>query len=399
LRFGISGRFRLDRVLALSPVFDGSLTHITLELHPPEGTPGIIREAWIATTGHSVAINSERAFRIAAAWLQEAAQRPFEPVAEQGPGASRAPFTSADSMILRGRTARHRARILYRNTFRAEQWNVGTVPLRHEDLLRIDRLPGVRWMPAGRGLDYFADPFLARSPAGTLVLMEHFLNGSQRGEIVCTGTGGEDRVTLLGGPSHYSYPQVFEHGAQWWCVPESNDRNEVALYRFDPERRSLERTHALLENFDGVDNTLHFHEGRWWMWSTRKRHKGAGTHLFLHYSEKLEGPWQPHAHNPVKIDLTSARPAGPLFSVGGRLYRPAQDNSATYGGRVVIMEVTDLSPGRYAETVVNRIEPAPGRFGKGFHTICILDDLAAVDGKRYRFTMRPGRLGRLLGFK
>ena len=105
--------------------------------------------------------------------------------------------------------------------------------------------------------------------------------------------------------------------------------------------------------------------------------------LYAHYAGELAGPWAPHALNPLKWDLSSARPAGRVFAVGGRLYRPAQDCSETYGGATVIMEILELTPSRFRETPALRLEPdRHGPYPHGLHHLVVEADRIYLDGKR-----------------
>ena len=63
----------------------------------------------------------------------------------------------------------------------------------------------------------------------------------------------------------------------------------------------------------------------------------------------------PHRLNPLKIDVTSSRPAGPLFERDGMLLRPAQDCSSTYGAAVVLHRIVELTPDRFQEQCLGRI--------------------------------------------
>jgi len=49
-----------------------------------------------------------------------------------------------------------------------------------------------------------------------------------------------------------------------------------------------------------------------------------------------------HPKNPVKNDLTSSRPAVTMFERDGKIYRPTQNCSNSYGGSIVINCVTEL---------------------------------------------------------
>jgi len=69
----------------------------------------------------------------------------------------------------------------------------------------------------------------------------------------------------------------------------------------------------------------------------------------------------------------------------GQLYRPAQDSSETYGGRLVINRVVQLDTHDYREEFVKCIEPLPGGPHKaGIHTISAVGpNFTLVDGKRF----------------
>jgi hypothetical protein len=73
----------------------------------------------------------------------------------------------------------------------------------------------------------------------------------------------------------------------------------------------------------------------------------------------------------------------------GKLCRPAQDCSRTYGGAVTINRVARLTPTEFAEAPVGRISPAAdGRYGDGLHTICPVGRLTVIDGKCFVFDLR-----------
>jgi hypothetical protein len=131
-----------------------------------------------------------------------------------------------------------------------------------------------------------------------------------------------------------------------------------------------------------VDPTMVFFLGYWWLFFTDRKY--SNTHLYLYYASELTGEFKPHRKNPVKIDIRSARPAGTPFIKDGRLYRPAQDCSVTYGGRVALNRVLHISPDDFSEETVNFIEPAnDSRYNQGLHTISGVGNYTLIDGKRY----------------
>jgi hypothetical protein len=137
-----------------------------------------------------------------------------------------------------------------------------------------------------------------------------------------------------------------------------------------------------------LDPTLLEHEGRWWLFGTLEGHY-PDTMLYLWHADRPAGPWRRHATNPVKCDVRSSRPAGALFRHEGRLYRPAQDCSHTYGGAVAINRVERLSTLEFREETVTTIRPSSDSpYPHGTHTLAGWGARTLVDGKRRVFVPR-----------
>jgi hypothetical protein len=194
---------------------------------------------------------------------------------------------------------------------------------------------------------------------------------------------------------HASYPQLLEHDGAIYCIPETLAQRRVQLYRADPFPSRWIPDAVLLDDFAGADATVHFHDGRWWLFAGNHDDQDE-TKLYIFHAMDLRGPWLPHAANPVKCDLRSARPAGPLFTAADELYRPAQDCSVTYGGAVVVNRVEKLTPHEFLERPVKRLRPAPqGPYPDGLHTLSAAGNVTLVDGKRHAWSLAA--LARRLG--
>jgi hypothetical protein len=114
------------------------------------------------------------------------------------------------------------------------------------------------------------------------------------------------------------------------------------------------------------------------------RDRGSNGNLYLAFAPELLGPWSTHPANPVKTDISGARPGGTPFLHKGSLYRPAQDNTHTYGGGLTLHRVLKLTPTAYQEEFVSVLAPKHhGRYADGFHTLAAAGDLTVVDGKRF----------------
>ncbi|HYM39208.1 MAG TPA: glycosyltransferase family 4 protein [Thermoplasmata archaeon] len=291
--------------------------------------------------------------------------------------------------VLKARRAASYARATYGEYFRHRQWGVGLAAEPIHRFLESDFHPEVRWIHASGGDEYLADPF-GRVQFGRLqVVCERYRRDLSRGSLVTfewpEDTDTPDAKVVLPLPGHVSYPFLLESEGHVYCVPETSQAGEVALYRADsfPDRWTKVRT--LLGGFAGVDSTICRFDDRWWIFSMNVNEPDRKLHLW--YADRLEGPWTPHLRNPVLDTPVSARPAGTPFLWKGNLYRPAQDCSRTYGGRVAINRVDELTPSTFRESVVSFVEPDPnGPYPLGLHTLSAAGEVTLIDGFRNVFS-------------
>jgi hypothetical protein len=187
-------------------------------------------------------------------------------------------------------------------------------------------------------------------------------------------------------PVHLSYPFVLEVDGRLYCLPESNQAREIVLYELERFPDRWKKVATLVSDCVMVDATLFRHEESWWIAATDDSKRGDNSALHLWYATDIAGPWQAHPGNPVKVDVRSARPAGTPFVHEGKLYRPAQDCSKTYGGRTVINRVVTLTRTAFEEEFAVAVEPdVSGPYPRGLHTISAVGAITLIDGKRTRF--------------
>jgi len=285
-----------------------------------------------------------------------------------------------------------------------EQWQVGIVraPI-HTFIDRGPKTP-VEWLPDLPRTRFFADPFAIKRGAEIIILLEDFDHLRRKGRISFIrstdgGRGFSSPVPITGSifdqSTHKSYPYLFEHQGEIYCVPATEENNEIALYRALQFPEHWERVCVLMDGIPAVDPTVFHHGGYWWMFYSMARDLEWNVNLYLSSAPELEGPWSAHPANPVKTDISSARPGGTPFVHDGILYRPAQDSTHTYGGGLVIHRVDKLTQTQYKEHVVCRLtHDHRTRYCRGFHTLAAAGDLCVVDGKR--FVALPQVLPRML---
>ncbi|MCB2010606.1 MAG: hypothetical protein KDF64_08405 [Geminicoccaceae bacterium] len=268
-----------------------------------------------------------------------------------------------------------------------EVWSIGIIEGDAATLVQGGTPAPVRWLPE-RPNGYLADPFGVEADGRAWIFAEAYDHADRKGFLVAgeveTLAAGGSATTVLECPHHLSYPQVFRHDGQWWMLPEATASGRVTLYRTDSLPDGWSEHGAILPDFAGADPTL-FHDrdhSRWWLFATSHAEQDE-TSLHLFHASGPEGPWHPHAGNPVKTDIGSARPAGPLFHVDGALIRPAQDCSERYGGAVVFNRVLALTPEVFVEETIARLDPDPdGPYPHGLHSLTPFGDGLLIDGKR-----------------
>lgn len=283
-------------------------------------------------------------------------------------------------------------RRLWRDLFRHELWAIGIAEAPIQRFLREGGRPKIKWLPARARNQYLADPFGIVRDGKRIVFAERFDHRRDKGWIVqimlSDGPGDDPELTSLELETHLSYPFVFSDEGKLFGVPENFESGSISIYEVKVGKPSHWRKSGdLIADFPGIDSTLFFWDDHWWIFAT-DRDTGPDSHLYAWYASTLEGPWSPHAQNPIKIDIRSARPAGTPFIDQGRLIRPAQDCSQTYGGRVALNRIVRLDPEGFDEATVAWVEPDPrGEWPDGLHTLSHLGSMATlVDGKRITFS-------------
>lgn len=236
--------------------------------------------------------------------------------------------------------------------------------------------------PPGR---FYADPCVIEHEGDDHVFFEEWRPDLGRGVISWMRRDGERFAPpeqVLERPYHLSYPFVFRAGGDIFMIPETGRANRIEMYRAVDFPQRWEPAQILVDDIAAADATVLEADGGWWMFATvAEEGSSKCDQLWVFHADAVGGPWKPHVRNPVKIDVRSARPAGSLFRRGGRLIRPTQDCSATYGGALTLCEVTRLTRRDYAEVEVAKLLPGWLPSNLGFHTLSSSRGLEVIDGK------------------
>jgi hypothetical protein len=359
----------------------------------------VLREAYFRTHERSWSANRAQQLARTAHWPAQVCVDIGNAVTHRfasPPRRSAAPVRAAPNrrqrLNCRWRIAVRTVRIAFRSLFRHDQWNIGRLERPIASFLedRVGR--DAKWLSESPRSEFKADPFGVWRDGRLTVLYEHFSYRDDRGFIAALDPEAEKtRATVVIGPQpavHLSYPYLIETDGRLLCIPESSAAAEVGLYELEKFPDRWIKKVDLLRGPKIVDATPFRHEGLWWLAGSEPGDKGATSELHLWYAQALEGPWQAHAGNPVKMDIRSARSGGTPFYHGNALYRPAQDCSRTYGGRLTINKIVILTPTAFEEVPVTTVVPDPaGPYPAGLHTLSQAGDITLIDGKRVIFSL------------
>ncbi|MBV8186234.1 MAG: hypothetical protein JOY64_00515 [Alphaproteobacteria bacterium] len=273
-----------------------------------------------------------------------------------------------------------------------ETWTLGVGRMKFEALLAGAPLSQVRLLPRCELGRYIADPFiLSTTPELTLLAEDYTDFGVGRiSEVKVRDPFGTPQVglrTCLQSAHHMSYPSLFCENGAVYCLPECHQSRASVLYRYDEGR--LSPVADLIPGAATTDSTILFHEGLYWLFcGLADDNDQVNLHLF--FSKELRGGWIPHPLNPVKTDIRSSRSAGPIIRHGGRLFRPAQDCSKSYGYGLSINRIDRLTVTCFEETVIFQIRPEMvARSCKGVHTLSFADDFMVIDAKFHLVGVEP----------
>ena len=191
-------------------------------------------------------------------------------------------------------------------------------------------------------------------------------------------------IPVLTEPFHLSYPFLFEFEGILHMMPEGGAGRSIEVYQCAEFPGRWRKRATLMRDVRYADATLFEHAAKWWLFVTIKRGLFSfNRDLFLFWADTpLAGRWTPHPRNPVIRDLTGARPAGPLFRLGERIFRPSQNCLVRYGHSLRINEVVRLDTQSYRECRLTEVGPdwEPGI--RAIHHINWRDDLLVMDVQR-----------------
>ena len=240
-----------------------------------------------------------------------------------------------------------------------------------------------RALPSPKG-HFYADPFPIRRDGKDYLFFEDYRYRESRGVIayveVLPDLSTTETKAVLERPHHLSYPFLFEHEGAVHMIPESGCNETVELYKAVEFPGRWELVKTLKRGLQVFDVTLLVRDGTYWFFANVvERGDASSDELFLFHADSLTGEWIPHPKNPIVSDVRYARPAGRFFERDGKLIRPSQDGSLSYGSAYNLNEVLVLSKTDYQERPIEHVRPDWAPDLVGTHTYNRSERLETID--------------------
>ena len=241
---------------------------------------------------------------------------------------------------------------------------------------------------------YYADPFPFEHEGRLYLFCEEYPYATGKAVISVAAIDGPGRIeqprVVLEADCHLSYPLVFRHAGEIWMMPESSAGGRLDLYRAErfPDRWVRDRT--LIAGLSISDATPFVADGAWRMTATVAEDGGSSWDcLSLFAAPDPLGPWRRCGDEPVLIDASCARPAGAVQSIGGALWRPAQDCVGGYGRGLALCRIDHVGAAGLRQTVAARLGPPPSAAPGGVHTLNIGGGFEFIDavGPRGKYAL------------
>ena len=248
----------------------------------------------------------------------------------------------------------------------------------------------IKWVDTcGYSQGWFADPFILSIDDDWIVLLaEEKVFKTNRGRLVKLTISARTYKLLNVKPileldTHLSFPLIYVDNGKIYVCPENRRSGELPIYEYDSEKDLLINRKVLIPQ-PLVDSQIFKINNQYFIFSVcQNGDKNFDSTLIIYESDSLLGPYR--KKQVVVSDNKNKRGAGSIFEMDGRIIRPSQDCSVSYGGSVLLNSLT-YDGNQFYESIIGKLEPVRCmKYGLGLHTFNIYCGICVVDGKEYKY--------------
>jgi folate-dependent phosphoribosylglycinamide formyltransferase PurN len=209
---------------------------------------------------------------------------------------------------------------------------------------------------------FLADPFIIEHNNENYVFAEEYNFSNKKGKISVykiSKNSSEKVGVALEENFHLSFPYIFEFENNYYMLPETNETNEIRLYKCEQFPLKWKYQMTIFKSIKASDSMIFNFNNYWWLITTfSKSGYNTESELQIFYSKNgpLTDKWISFKKNPVIIDPDLGRNGG-IFFDDKKLYRVAQSfGFNNYGKKISIREIVKLDPDNFIEKEFCSIE-------------------------------------------
>ncbi len=279
----------------------------------------------------------------------------------------------------------HRNQRIVQGRSQAVEWNIGILHQPIQALLDPERSTNVRWLPAPSEGNQRVEPFGYTAKDGQLNVLYRKKQAHGTFDGIARLRPRSESVlkrsrTMLTTSASLHYPFVIERPDGVYAVISYPHQDRTELFRVAETNDGMDHIKTMMDKALSSP-TLTFFEGQWWLFGTDPA--APDSVLLAYHANSFDGPYKPHACNPLKLGSEGTRPAGTFFMHEGTLWRPSQDLSEPDISAVVLNKVIRLTTAFFEEEPGRRITGFAGTtYAKGVRTLSAMGDITLIDGLR-----------------
>ncbi len=264
---------------------------------------------------------------------------------------------------------------IFHKLFYLPQYNIGIIDADISCFLD-DFQPKILWLTKPNYLKFFANPFSFSANNKTYILFQEYCQLNKRGKIMLAELLENSnkkqflgkKQLLLDNFQYLSYPFIFSQNNNIFLLCTSYKKKNLILYQIDTINLETIFIKEIFSHHEAINPTLFFYNNIYWLFYTKSDQ--PNSHLYLAYSQSLQENFMLHPQNPIKVSKVSTRPAGNIFMINNKIYRPAQNCLNSYSESIVINEITHLNSQFFSEQEVAKINNKHlNKYNLGINTI------------------------------